>query len=107
MQNAASSLRFLKQAKYNSFFAKKYRGITLLSAIYKLFEIVVLNRIKHATRLYNLSICHHMQNAYQTGLCSLMTLFVLQETVNYNSERGSKAYCCIARCRRGFRYGLA
>ena len=72
---------------------ENYRGITLLSAVFKLFELVVLNQIKQATRLYNLNICHHMQNTYQTGLCSHMTSFVLQETVNYNAERGSKTYC--------------
>ena len=79
---------------------ENYRGITLSSAIYKLFELVVLNRIKQATRLYNLNICHHLQNAYQIGLSNLMTSFVLQETVNYNAGHGSKTYCCMLNAAR-------
>ena len=45
--------------------------------------------------MYNHNLCHPLQNAYQTGLCSIMTSFILQETVNYNLERGSKTYCCM------------
>ena len=74
---------------------ESYRGITLLPSIYKLFETVVLNRFKQAINMYNLKLCHPLQNAYQTGLCSIMTSFILQETVNYNLERGSKTYCCM------------
>ena len=72
-----------------------YRGITLLPSIYKLFETVVLNRIKKAAHMYDLNLCHHLQNAYQSGLCSLMTSFVLKETINYYAERGSKTFCCM------------
>ena len=52
-----------------------YRGITLLPSIYKLFETVVLNRIKNAAHMCDLNLCHHMQNAYQSGLCSLIEFF--------------------------------
>ena len=74
---------------------QSYRGITLLPSIYKLFETVILNRFKKAATVYNLNLCHPLQNAYQSGLCCLMTSFILQETVNYYLERGSKTYCCM------------
>lgn len=74
---------------------ESYRGITLLPAVYKLFESVILQRIKQAKHIYNLNLCHSLQNAYQTGLCSLMTSFILKETINYHNERGSKTYCCM------------
>ena len=70
-------------------------GQKQLSSIYKLFDTVVLNRIKKVAPMYNLNLCHHLQNAHQPGLCSLMTSFVLKETMNYFAERGSKTFCCM------------
>ena len=73
---------------------ENYRGITLLSALYKLFKLVLLSdKTSHMTLLSKHLPSHAI--TYQTGLCSLMTSFVLQETVNYNAERGSKTYCCM------------
>ena len=84
-----------KPGKSNYNVRESYRGITLLSALYKLFETVALNRIKQAASVYNLRLCHPLQNAYQQHVCSIMTSFTLQETVNHFIERGSKVYCCM------------
>ena len=87
-----SLLLFLNQRKksYNS--QSSYRGITSLCVIYKLFETVILNRVKRAVSILNLKLCHPLQNAYQQRVCSLMTSFTLQETVNHFIEN-NKLYC--------------
>ena len=81
------------KTQYNK--RESYRGITLLTSTYKLFETVILNRIKRGVQLYNLELYHPLQNAYRERLCSLMTSFTLQETVHHFSERNSKTYCCV------------
>ena len=45
--------------------------------------------------MYNLELCHPLQNAYQERLCNTMTPFTLQETVNHYIERGSKVFCAM------------
>ena len=40
-------------------------------------------------------LCHPLQNAYQPQLCSFMTSFSLQETVQHFYERASKVFCCL------------
>ena len=72
---------------------ESYRGITLWTAFYKLFENVILNRLKRRAKVYNIELFDPLQNAYREGLCSLMTSFTLQETINHFIERGSKTYC--------------
>ena len=84
-----------KSGKKQRNLRESYRGITLLPSIYKLFETVILNRIKKATKVYNLELCHPLQNAYQERLCSTITSFTLQETVNHYIERGSKVFCAM------------
>ena len=83
------------KTQYNK--RESYRGITLVLLIstYKLFETVILNRIKRGVQLYNLEFYHPLQNAYRERLCSLMTSFTLQETIHHFSERNSKTYCCV------------
>ena len=84
-----------KSGKKQRNLRESYRGITLLPSIYKLFETVILNRIKKAAKVYNLELCHPLQNAYQERLCSTMTSFTLQETVNHYIEMGSKVFCAM------------
>ena len=43
----------------------------------------------------NKRLCHPLQNAYQPQLCSFMTSFSLQETVQHFYERASKVFCCL------------
>ena len=74
---------------------KNNRGITILSTVYKLLEKVLYERIKKYVMKINTRLCHPLQNAYQPQLCSLMTLFSLQETVQHFYERASKVFCCL------------
>ena len=64
------------KTQYNK--RESYRGNTLLTSTYKLFENVILNCIKRGIHL-----------------CSLITSFTLQETVHHFSGRNSKTYCCV------------
>ena len=62
-----------------------YRGITLLSVIFKIFESVLDSLMPQleATAVYPKS----HQCGFQRGLSCLDTSFVLQETINYYNER--------------------
>ena len=59
-----------KSGKKQANIRESYRGITLLTSVYKLFETVLLNRIKVASDIFNLQLCYPLQNAYQERLCS-------------------------------------
>ena len=52
--------------------------------------------------LKNVSICHRLQSAYQSKLCSLMISFNLQETIAHFTERGSKVYCSLLDAKSAF-----
>ena len=72
---------------------ENHRCITLLPVIYKLFEKIILERIRTMCFFKNVSICHPLQSAYHSKLCSLiwlMTSFNLQETIAHFTERGLK-----------------
>ena len=47
-----------KSGKKQANLRESYRGITLLTSVYKLFETVLLNRIKVASEVFNLQLCH-------------------------------------------------
>lgn len=72
-----------------------YRGITLLQTIYKLFERLFLNRFLKWKNKLNIKIPHPLQSAYQKDMCSMLTSFILQETIHHSAERGSLVYCCF------------
>jgi hypothetical protein len=74
---------------------KNYRGISLLPVVTKVFERVVLCRIKSWLSRNNIGFPSNNQNAYQESLCSLLTSFQLQECINYNTERKSKVFVCL------------
>jgi hypothetical protein len=74
---------------------KNYRGISLMPVISKLFERLLLNRIKNWLSANNICFPSINQNAYQETLCSLLTSFELQECISYNLERESKVYVCF------------
>ena len=74
---------------------KNHRGITLLNSIYKVFETIMLKRIKPWAVSKGITLPNDQQGAYQPQLCSVMTSFSMQETVNYYVERHSNAYACL------------
>ena len=71
---------------------KNHRGITLLNTIYKLLEMIMLQRFQTQILLKRLDFPSNLQGAYQAKLCSVMTSFNFQETVAYYLERYSKVY---------------
>ena len=74
---------------------KNYRGITLLPVISKLFDKVVLNRVKGWIIRNNIDFPSNNQHAYQETLCSILASFDVQETIHFNSERHSKTYLAL------------
>ena len=88
-------LTILKPNKKDKQNPDNYRGITLLPVIYKLFEKVTLRRMYHFLLKKGISFPHPSQCAYQKVLSSLNASFGLQETINYNINRGSKIFVCM------------
>ena len=74
---------------------KDDRGITLLTCLYKLFEKIVLERFRRFSVNTTVELSHSLQFAYKRKLCSVMTSFTLQETINHFIERNSVAFCCF------------
>jgi hypothetical protein len=71
---------------------KNYRGISLMPVLAKIFEKLILNRIKAWVSQNNIAFPSSNQNAYQESLCSLLASFQYQECIYYNMERDSKVY---------------
>lgn len=75
-----------------------YRAITLTSSILKLFERILLKRLSVATqRRFN-----PLQGGFQKGLGCNMTSFLLQESVHYARDNGSKLYICFLDAKKAF-----
>ena len=66
-----------------------------MPVIYKLFEKVTLRRMYHFLQKKGISFPHPSQCAYQKILSSLNASFGLQETINFNTNRGSKIFVCM------------
>ena len=79
-----------------------YRGITLLQVIYKLFEKITLKRMQAYFKSIKKVFPDPLQYAYQEKLSSLNATFGIQETINYNTERGSKVFVCLMDNRKAF-----
>ncbi len=60
--------------------------------MYKLLEIIMLQRFQASILLKGIEFPSDLQGAYQEKLCSVMTSFNFQETVAYYQERHSKVY---------------
>ncbi|MEW8547363.1 MAG: reverse transcriptase family protein, partial [Candidatus Thiodiazotropha sp.] len=74
-----------------------YRAITLTSSILKLFERILLQRIMSVQRPFN-----PLQGGFQKGMGCNMTSFLLQESVHYARENGSKLYVCFLDAQKAF-----
>ena len=65
----------------------RYRAITLLSAVYKLYERVILNKISSIPAMKSL---RPLQGGFQKGIGCIMTSFVLRECIHFAMENRSK-----------------
>ena len=66
-----------------------------MSFLYKLFEKVILERLRQFSLASGTALSHPLQFAYKRQSCSLMTSFTLQETVKHFLKRSSVVYCCF------------
>ena len=74
-----------------------YRAITLSSVILKLYESVILSRMKQCSYALN-----DLQGGFREGMGCLMTSFLFRECNNYVCENGSKLYTCFLDVRQAF-----
>ena len=76
------------------------RGITLLPVIYKLLEMVILDREK--PWLAQRCVVDDLQGAGQENCSSLHVSMVLQEAIAFNTERGSNVYIVFIDTKKAF-----
>lgn len=74
-----------------------YRAITLTSSVLKLFERILLKRILTIQRPFN-----PLQGGFQKSMGCNMTSWLLQESVYYARENGSKLYICFLDAKKAF-----
>ena len=95
-------ITLLKPGKKNKSSPDSYRGITLLPVLYKLFEKITLTRMKNFLMSIKMVFPDPLQCAYQKKLSSLNATYSIQETINYNTERGSKVFMCLMDNKKAF-----
>ena len=78
----------------------KNRGITLLPVIYKLFEMVILNRERKWLNANNK--ISELQGAAQQHCSSVHVSLLLQESINYNRNKGENVYVAFLDIRKAF-----
>jgi hypothetical protein len=69
-----------------------YRGITLTSAIAKLFEKIFIQRIDKYMTVRNPSFPHPMRMGFRKHLGAQMASFILTETIQYYRESSTDIY---------------
>jgi hypothetical protein len=75
---------------------ENYRGISLCSSIFKLYEIVLLQKQEH-----NL-LTSDMQFAYKAGHSTTLSTLILKDTVTHILNRNSNVYCCFIDASKAF-----
>ena len=73
-----------------------YRGISLCSSLFKLYEIILLQ--KESVTLST----SDMQFAYKNGHSTTMATLVLKDVVNHFIRKGSVVYCCFIDASKAF-----
>lgn len=70
-----------------------YRGITLTSALSKLFEKVILSHIENG--LLDRQICfpHPLQFGFRADHGAVPACYVIKEIIGYYNSRGSPVFC--------------
>lgn len=74
-----------------------YRAITLSSVLLKLYETIILARMKQVCSSVN-----DLQGGFREGMGCIMTSFLFRECSNYVTENGSKLYSCFLDVRQAF-----
>ena len=74
-----------------------YRGITLTSAISKLFEKIILSRIENELIEKNISFPHPLQFGFRNDHGAIPACYVLKEAIGYYVSRGSPVFCTFFR----------
>ena len=69
------------------------RGITLFPTICKIYEMVLLNRLKNYASQKGLF--SDMQFGFKEGVGFTEASFTILETINHMLERGSKVFSCF------------
>ena len=77
-----------------------YRGITLSSALAKLFEIVLLQRLSPV--LEDLGIPDSLQTAYQKGISCMDAIYATQEVLMTHLQDGGHPYLCLFDIEKAF-----
>ena len=87
-----------KGAKANN--KDSYRGIILFPTLCKIYEMVLLNRLKKfaADRGY----FSELQFGFREGAGCIGASFTILETINHMLERGSKVFSCFLDVRKAF-----
>ena len=77
-----------------------YCGITLFPTLYKIYEMVFLNRLEKfaADRGY----FSELQFGFREGVGCIEASFTILETINHMLERGSKVFSCFLYVRKAF-----
>ena len=76
-----------------------YRAISLLPAVYKIFEKILQLRIENSLLPTKI---HPHQHGFQKGKSCSMVTFILKECANYCIERGSDLYACFMDAEKAF-----
>ena len=75
-----------------------YRAITLSSVFVRLYEAILLLKLKHNKNL----MVNRLQGGFQKHLGCLMTSLSLKESILYGKENRSKVYVCFLDARQAF-----
>jgi hypothetical protein len=73
-----------------------YRGISLCSSLFKLFEIIIT--IKQGRKLET----SDMQYAYKSGHSTTMCTMVFKDVINHYFHNNSNVYCCFIDASKAF-----
>ena len=93
---ACSLIPIVKNARESKLSSKNYRLIAITSLFLKLFDSVLLN-------LYALELkVSSMQFGFQVGSSTTMATWMLNETINYFTNRGGPVYLCLLDLTKAF-----
>ena len=79
-----------------------YRSITLFPTLCKIYERILLNRLKKYAAQMGLTFFSEMHFGFQKGVGCTEVSFTIIETINHMLERGSKVFSCFLDVRKTF-----